>query len=88
MLRLDQPYAQTSGPLVLHSPWWLRAHWGRAFDVPTLWPHGFAWPKPPGHGDTAQEAILAKAYPGHGVFEWRPTGALVRELSDVLEGAE
>ena len=71
MLRLDQPYAQTSGPLVLHSPWWIRAHWGRAFDVLTLWPHGFAWPKPPGQGDTAQEAILAKAYPGHGVFVGR-----------------
>jgi SAM-dependent methyltransferase len=23
----------TGGPLVLHSEWWLRAHWGRAFDI-------------------------------------------------------
>jgi SAM-dependent methyltransferase len=23
----------TGGPLILHSEWWLRAHWGRAFDV-------------------------------------------------------
>ncbi len=21
------------GPMVLHSPWWIREHWGRAFDV-------------------------------------------------------
>ncbi len=21
------------GPMVLHSPWWVRAHWGRAFDI-------------------------------------------------------
>jgi SAM-dependent methyltransferase len=24
------------GPLVLHSEWWLRAHWGRAFDIVAL----------------------------------------------------
>lgn len=23
----------TGGPLVLHSEWWLRAHWGRAFEI-------------------------------------------------------
>ena len=29
------PYASwdTGGPLVLHSRWWVQAHWGRAFDV-------------------------------------------------------
>ena len=21
------------GPMVLHSPWWIEAHWGRLFDV-------------------------------------------------------
>jgi SAM-dependent methyltransferase len=30
------------GPVVLHSPWWIRAHWGRAFDVVTLRDDGFA----------------------------------------------
>ncbi len=24
------------GPSVLHSPWWIRAHWGRAFDIAGL----------------------------------------------------
>jgi SAM-dependent methyltransferase len=27
------------GPITLHSPWWLRAHWGRAFDVVRIVPH-------------------------------------------------
>ncbi len=25
-----------SGPRVLHSPWWLRSHWGRAFEILSL----------------------------------------------------
>lgn len=29
------PYASwdTGGPLVLHSCWWIEAHWGRAFEI-------------------------------------------------------
>lgn len=38
------------GPMVLHSPWWLTAHWGRAFDVLTLRPHGFSRDGPAGQG--------------------------------------
>ena len=30
------------GPMVLHSPWWLREHWGRLFEVSELLPRGFA----------------------------------------------
>ena len=39
-------------PFVLHSNWWLRAHWGRAFEFVSLRPDGFALdaPKPAGHG--------------------------------------
>jgi SAM-dependent methyltransferase len=29
------------GPMVLHSPWWIREHWGRAFEVLALRPDGF-----------------------------------------------
>lgn len=29
------------GPMVLHSPWWLRAHWGRGFAVEVLMEMGF-----------------------------------------------
>lgn len=80
MLRLGQSYETTSGPLVLHSPWWVRAHWGRAFDVETLWPHGFAWPRR--HGETQEEVDrrLWAAKPGHGVFVGRKrAGAFTAE---------
>jgi SAM-dependent methyltransferase len=30
-----------SGPIVYHSEWWVRAHWGRAFDIFEYWPYGF-----------------------------------------------
>ena len=29
------------GPMVLHSPWWIEAHWGRAFEILQLRPTGF-----------------------------------------------
>lgn len=34
------------GPMVFHSPWWLRQHWGRAFDLLSLTEAGFAHPDP------------------------------------------
>jgi SAM-dependent methyltransferase len=34
------------GPMVFHSPWWLRAHWGRVFDIVSLGEAGFAVPDP------------------------------------------
>jgi SAM-dependent methyltransferase len=38
------------GPMVLHSPWWIREHWGRGFDVLELRPQGFATPVAHGQG--------------------------------------
>ncbi len=35
---------------VLHSPWWLRAHWGRAFEILELRESGFAAPSGEGEG--------------------------------------
>jgi SAM-dependent methyltransferase len=32
------------GPMVMHSPWWIREHWGRAFDVVGFVPSGEADP--------------------------------------------
>jgi SAM-dependent methyltransferase len=40
--RLGQGLTKTSGPRLLHSPWWLRSHWGRAFEIVSLSPVGFA----------------------------------------------
>jgi SAM-dependent methyltransferase len=42
-LRVAQSW-DDGGPLVFHSEWWLRAHWGRAFDI--VWLHDH----PQGHG--------------------------------------
>jgi SAM-dependent methyltransferase len=30
------------GPMVVHSPWWIKEHWGRAFEIISLVPDGFA----------------------------------------------
>jgi SAM-dependent methyltransferase len=30
------------GPMVIHSPWWVEEHWGRAFEILSLAPDGFA----------------------------------------------
>jgi SAM-dependent methyltransferase len=38
------------GPLVFHSEWWLRAHWGRAFEILELRRDGFAFPDGYGQG--------------------------------------
>jgi SAM-dependent methyltransferase len=36
-LHIAAPWVE-GGPLVVHSPWWLRAHWGRAFEIVELRP--------------------------------------------------
>jgi len=35
------------GPLVFHSEWWLREHWGRAFEIVSFEPYGFGFEAPP-----------------------------------------
>ncbi len=48
VLGLHRALDETSGPIVLHSPWWLRSRWGRAFDIVKLKRAGFG--QPGGHG--------------------------------------
>ena len=45
-------YGESWNRCVLHSPWWIRAHWGRAFDVVELHESGFGSPahRSEGHG--------------------------------------
>ncbi len=38
------------GPMVFHDPWWIRAHWGRAFEIVSLTDHGFAADGPVSQG--------------------------------------
>lgn len=40
---------EKGGPIVFHSPWWLRAHWGRIFEIVELAPR-FGGDVPTGHG--------------------------------------
>lgn len=49
VLNEGQPW-QLGGPTVIHSPWWLREHWGRAFEILDLRPAGFANDPDAGHG--------------------------------------
>jgi SAM-dependent methyltransferase len=48
------------GPLVLHSEWWLRAHWGRAFEILVLRP-GDQIHSPPQYG---QAVLVMRKRPG------------------------
>lgn len=41
VLGYGRPWA-AGGPMVLHSEWWVRAHWGRAFDVHSYTEGGIA----------------------------------------------
>ena len=45
VLRRDQGWDE-GGPMVLMSDWWVREHWGRAFDFVSVSPqvHGQTWP--------------------------------------------
>jgi SAM-dependent methyltransferase len=43
------------GPMVFHDPWWIRAHWGRAFEIVSLTDHGFA-----ADGPVSQGAVLMR----------------------------
>ena len=38
------------GPFVMHAPWWIREHWGRAFEILALIPDGLAFPAGAGQG--------------------------------------
>lgn len=40
VLRQGEPWS-AGGPMVFHDPWWIRAHWGRAFEIVSLTEGGF-----------------------------------------------
>jgi SAM-dependent methyltransferase len=44
---------EQGGPSVWHSPWWIRAHWGRAFEIYELRPAGFTT------GDASGPGVVA-----------------------------
>jgi SAM-dependent methyltransferase len=80
----QDPYVHRN---VFHSPWWIRAHWARAFDITELRTSGFANPEGEGHGlvmmrplpDPPTPAELAEIEPG----EPREFAALLRNRSQL-----
>jgi hypothetical protein len=46
------------GPMVVHSPWWLEAHWGRLFEIERLLPFGFL--KLPNEAPHNQGVLVAR----------------------------
>jgi SAM-dependent methyltransferase len=70
--RLDD----TSGPVVLHSPWWIRSHWGRAFEILELRGDGFV---SPGEGQGVVVGKKKQVGLTRDDLEWPEAGEL-REL--------
>jgi SAM-dependent methyltransferase len=52
------------GPMVVHSPWWLTARWGRAFDILKLRLDGFGLPSPEGQGAVLMRKRAIELEPG------------------------
>jgi len=60
------------GPMVMHSPWWIEEHWGRAFEIISLSPDGFGGDPSFGHGSvlmrkrdhTVDAGMLEQIAPG------------------------
>jgi SAM-dependent methyltransferase len=80
------------GPMVMHSPWWIEEHWGRAFEIVSLVPDGFATGPSIGHGSVLMRkrdglidaGMLERLAPG----EPREVLALSHNLSQLhLESA-
>ena len=75
------------GPMVIHSPWWIEEHWGRAFEILSLAPDGFAGKPWLDHGfvlmrkrDQAIDSEeLERIAPG----DARETGALVHNVKQL-----
>ena len=71
--------------MVMHSPWWINEHWGRAFDLVSLVPDGFASTPPLGQGSVLMRkrdceldpATLERITPG----DTRETLALAHNVS-------
>ena len=55
------------GPMVIHSPWWVREHWGRAFEILRLDVAGFASPADRGWGQGV--VVMKKNGPPVGIEE-------------------
>jgi SAM-dependent methyltransferase len=76
-----QPWA-LGGPMVLHSPWWIREHWGRLFEVLEVRSRGFFEQSRPQAQDDHGVAVLRKVGPAVSVADLeRVDPSEVREVT-------
>lgn len=82
------PYASwdTGGPLVLHSRWWLEAHWGRAFEIADFRTGGQDG-APPLYGQSAVVMRKRAVAPSAGELE-QPEPDEPREWAAVRQDAD
>jgi hypothetical protein len=72
------------GPMVMHSPWWIREHWWRAFEILSLEPEGFGGVTAFSHGSVLMRK--SDKYVSTGLLEQisadeeRESSALVHNL--------
>jgi SAM-dependent methyltransferase len=92
-LRPGQPW-EDGGPMVLHSPWWVREHWGRLFEILSLTEYGFpGMDAVRGHGVvtmqkkelqlTQEELEAPSADPREALALAHNVNHLIRELEDL-----
>jgi SAM-dependent methyltransferase len=90
-----ETFTDNSGPVVYHSEWWLREHWGRLFDIVELRPwaftdEGLLLDVPMGHGTVAMRkrdvalSLEDLERPSDDRREWRAFAANL----DVVHGRE
>jgi hypothetical protein len=66
-----------AGPDVLHSEWWLRAHWGRAFEILEV-------ARPPRRGDGSPE-VTHSYISGPSAFSTGTSSRAAQSAEDVAE---
>jgi DNA repair exonuclease SbcCD ATPase subunit len=87
VLRYGQSW-DLGGPMVIHAPWWIEEHWGRAFQILSLTEDGFASKPWLDHGVVLMRrrdlritpADLERADPADG----RETSALAHNVEQLL----
>ncbi len=75
------------GPMVMHSPWWIKEHWGRGFEIISLSPDGFACDPSTGHGSVLMRkrdvAVTAEMFEQVKPGDERETLALTHNIQQL-----
>jgi SAM-dependent methyltransferase len=95
VLRYARPWSQ-GGPDVVHSSWWVRAHWGRAFEIVSLEPDPLAGGGPGTHHlallrrpDSPSPTVVDMEAPEEGdPREWRGAVRALARARQELESAQ